>query len=412
MTEIDPREFAEARRVLAPIIRRTALFETRTFGRWIGGQIFLKPENQQRTGSFKIRGAAYMLSRLGARERAAGVVAASAGNHAQGVAVAAQELGVPATIVMPETAPVAKVAATKGYGARVVLHGSGYAEAAECAAQLAATEGLTPVPAFDHPAVIAGQGTIGLEILDELPDVDTIVCSVGGGGLIAGIACAVKARRPVVRVIGVQAAAAPAALMAWRMGTVQAVPPLTTIADGIAVARPGQITMPLIRAHVDDMVAVDDQAISQAIVLLLERCKLVVEGAGAAPLAALLSGLVPRLRGQTAVVLSGGNIDLNLIDRIVQQGLMAAGRYMLIRTRLTDRPGQLHQLLSVIAETRANVVDIVHRRASPGLPVTEAEIDLVLEVRDLEHTAQVRQHLAGAGYVLQRTDEAASPLAP
>src|SRR5205823_10226222 len=295
-------------------------------------------------GSFKVRGAIYKLSRLPEQEYSRGVIAASAGNHAQGLAIAASQLLIPCTIVMPETAPLAKVTATQGYGANVVLHGFNYDDAYQHCLELQAQSGATFVHAFDDPDVIAGQGTLGLEMLSDLPDADALIVPIGGGGLIAGIAIAARALRPDITIIGVQAAGAAGCHASLEAGALQTLPTITTIADGIAVKRPGVLTFSIIQRLVDDVVLVDDEEIISAVLLLMERSKLLVEGAGAAGVAALLSGVI-KLKGKKVLVpLTGGNIDINLVSRFIEHGLAAAGRYFVIHTLLTDRPGELMRL--------------------------------------------------------------------
>ncbi|HET8630124.1 MAG TPA: threonine ammonia-lyase [Thermomicrobiales bacterium] len=384
---------------LAGKVRRTPCESSRTFSRLCGGEVWFKYENLQRTGAYKLRGALNRVLTLPEEARRRGVIAASAGNHAQGVAVAAALAGVPATVVMPRTAPLAKVAATREYGARVVLHGDIFDDAQEEALRLVRAEGLTYVHPFDDPAIMAGQGTVALEILDDLPNAGTLVIPIGGGGLIAGMAATAKQLRPEIRVIGVQAKGANSTFLAYHDRYTGPLPAVNTIADGLATRAPGRLTLPLIRRYVDDVVEVDDTALTEAVVLLLERAKTIVEPAGAAALAALLSGAATPERWPTCVLLSGGNVDLNLIDRIVQRGLSAAGRHLRLRTRLPDRPGALQRLATVLAEGSANIVEVVHHRLGATLPVNEAELELTLEVRDQEHGRAVLAALERAGYV-------------
>ncbi len=341
--------------VVRPHVYHTPLLPSRTFSRLTGAQVFLKAENLQRSGAYKIRGATNKLARLSAEERARGVIAASAGNHAQGVAMAASALGVRCTIVMPTGAPLAKVTATQGYGATVVLHGATYDDAYAYARELQAREGAVYIAAFDDPDIIAGQGTLGLEILADLPDVEAIVVGIGGGGLISGIATAIKGLKPDVRIIGVQASGAAsmrAALDAQRLVTL---PAIHTIADGIATRRAGELTFAIVRELVDEVVIVEDDEIIRTVLLLLERCKLLVEGAGAVGVAALLSGRLDLVGRRTVAVLSGGNIDMNMVGRFIQHGLAAQGRYLVLHTLLADRPGELLRLLSLVAEQGVNV---------------------------------------------------------
>jgi threonine dehydratase len=389
-------EAAAAR--LRGVVNPTPLLHSRYWSEVAGADVWLKAECLQRTGSFKIRGAANMIALLSAEERARGVIAASAGNHAQGVAIAAREAGIRATVVMPETASLAKVEATRGYGAEVVQKGTSFAEAAEEMRLLAESRGLTVIPAFDDPRVIAGQGTLGRELLEQIPDPDAVLVPVGGGGLAAGIAVAVKARRPAVRVVGVQAAAAPAGHESFRRGVPCSVAVETTVADGIAVARPGELTLPLLRRYLDDLVLVDEDAITRAMVALLERSKLVVEGAGAVGAAALLAGTVRLPNRKVVVVLSGGNIDMNLLGRIVEHGLAHSGRYLVLRVALDDRPGQLAAVLAVIARAGANVLDVEHRRTGSQLTFGQVQVEFLLETRNAAHADEVYVALEAAGY--------------
>ncbi|MBI4320596.1 MAG: threonine ammonia-lyase [Chloroflexi bacterium] len=399
---IDLDDIRAAGVLLAGVAERTPLIQSSTFSRLTGSDLFLKAENMQRTGSFKIRGAYVRIARLSPQERAKGVIAASAGNHAQGVAVAASVARIPAVVVMPEFASIAKVTATRSYGAEVVLNGRAYDDAYTSARKLQKERGLTFVHPFDDWDVIAGQGTVGLEILEDLPDADAIVVPVGGGGLIAGVAIAAKTLRPDTKVIGVQAAGAPSCYESFKRGHLAHSEKLTTIADGIAIKSCGHLTFPVIKRLVDDIVIVEDDAIVHAIVTLLERCKLLVEAAGAVGLAALLTGKL-KLPGQkVAVVLSGGNIDVNLLARVIEHGLTAAGRYTILRARLRDEPGQLLGLLKIVAEKKANIVDVAHHRFGLPLSVNEAEVELTIETRDPEHSAQILRALLEAGYEVTR----------
>lgn len=387
----------DAARVLAPLASRTPMEHSRYLQSITGAPVHLKCENLQRTGSYKIRGASYRLSRLTPEERARGVVAASAGNHAQGVAFAARQLGIAATIFMPMGVALPKLAATRDYGADVQLVGDVVDESLAAAARFAEATGAVFIPPFDHPDVIAGQGTVGLEILEDVPDVQTIVVPVGGGGLISGIASAVKQLAPHVRVIGVQvanAAAFPASLQAGEVRTVQTKP---TIADGIAVGTPGRITFQIVRDLVDDVVTVTDDETASALLVLLERAKLVVEPAGAVGVAALLSGVVPD-PGVTVAVLSGGNIDPLTMERVISRGLVTSDRYMTLRIGLPDRPGQLAVIAALIAEANANVVEVLHTRHGSGTQISEVQIDISVETRGKPHQAAVMARLEEAGY--------------
>ena len=394
----------EAHKLLKSYLHHTPLTASRTLHDITGAEIYLKAENMQRSGSFKVRGASYKLSRLTQDEYRCGVIAASAGNHAQGVAIAAAQYKIPCTIVMPETAPLVKVMATQGYGANVVLHGFNYDDAYQHCLELQEETGATFVHAFDDPDVIAGQGTLGLEMLSDLPDADVIVVPIGGGGLIAGIAVAARALRPNITIIGVQAAGASSCRTSLDAGELCTLPTITTIADGIAVKRPGELTFSLIQRLVDDVIVVNDEEIIAAVLLLMERNKLLVEGAGAAGVAAILSGTI-ELKGKKVLVpLTGGNIDINLVGRFIEHGLAAAGRYFVIHTRLTDRPGELMRLLNIIAEMRINVIDVRHQRISSRLPIMQREETLTLETRDRAQCEQLLQHLREAGYMVEEAE--------
>ena len=394
-------DFEDAAATLAGVIARTPFDRSQHLSDVLGVPVHLKLENLQRTGSFKIRGAAYRLSRLTAEERARGVVAASAGNHAQGVASAAKALGIHATIFMPLGVPVPKLLATRGYGADVVLEGLTVETPLRLAAEFAERTGAIFIHPFDHPDVIAGQGTLGLEILDEIPDVDTIVVGIGGGGLVAGIAAAAKARAAVtgheVHIIGVQAensAAYPSSLAAGRPLEVETRP---TIADGIAVARPGDLPFEIISELVDEVVTVSEDDIARALLVLLERAKQVVEPAGAVGVAAILAGKITA-NGPTVTVLSGGNIDPLLLQRVVSHGLAASGRYMTLRIPLPDRPGQLARVSELLAQAGANVIEVLHTRHGQGLQISEVILQLSVETRGEEHRAHVIAVLNEAGY--------------
>ncbi len=393
----DIRRAAEALRGVA---HRTPAHRSQTFSDWAGFDVYLKHENQQRTGSFKIRGAYTKLQTLTPEQRTAGVIAPSAGNHAQAVAFAARLAGVPATVFMPGAASLAKVGATEGYGARVQLVGDSVDDAVAAAQAAASRTGATLVHPFDDAAVITGQGTVGLEILEDVPDVDTVVVPLGGGGLLSGIASAIKAQHPQVRVVGVQAAGCAPYVSSLGKGEIEPVHQTTTIADGIAVKRPGELTFSLIRDLVDDVVTVTDAEIGQAIVHLLERSKAVVEGAGAVALAAVLAG---RVTGRNVVaVLSGGNIDTPLLMQVIRFGLTNQGRYLVIRTRLIDRPGQLMELLRVISDAHVNILVVSHHRESVEVAVAETGIELILETRDEAHAEQIVALVRSHGYPVTR----------
>ncbi len=362
----------------------TPVYGSETFSRRTGRPVTLKAENLQRTGSFKIRGAVNKLSTLGDEERAAGVVAASAGNHGQAVAWAARELGIKATIFMPQDAPMAKVEATKNYGAEAVLAGAGFDDALERAQAFVAESGATFVHAFEDERIIAGQGTIGMELAEQLPDVETFVLPVGGGGLAAGIAIALRELRPGVRIVGVQAG---------KSGY--------TIADGIAVKHPGELTMGILKERLDDLVHVEDEETSEAIVLLLERAKLVVEGAGAVSVAALLSGKIGGSR-DVCCLLSGGNIDPTLLISVMRHGLTQAGRYLVIRSRVADRPGELIKLLELVARERGNVVSVEHHREGMSIHVGETEVELTVTTRDEAHCRGLTEAMEAGGFPVER----------
>jgi threonine dehydratase len=374
-----------ARGRIADLARVTPVYGSDTLSRLTGRKVWLKAENLQRTGAFKIRGAVNKLATLGPAERSAGVVAASAGNHGQAVAWAARELGIRATVYMPQDAPMAKVDATHNYGAETVLAGSGFDEALVEAVAHTERTGATFVHAFEDVAVIAGQGTIGLELVDELPEVGTFVLPVGGGGLAAGIATVLRSRRPGVRIVGVQAGK-----------TVRG-----TIADGIAVKHPGELTMSILDDLLDDLVHVEDEEIAESITLLLERAKLVVEGAGAASVAATLAGRVGG-DGDVCALLSGGNIDPTLLISVMRHGLTAAGRYLVMRTRVPDRPGELVRLLELVAAERGNVVSIEHHREGAGVHVAETGVELTIVTRNEEHCAHICDVLEERGYPVER----------
>jgi threonine dehydratase len=383
-----------ARERLAGVARETPVYPSETLSRLTGRRVLLKAENLQRTGSFKIRGAYNTIAQLTEEERVAGVVTASAGNHGQAVAWAAREAGIAATIFVPEGAPMAKVEAARSYGAAVERAGEGFDEATEAAQAHVARSGATFVHAFEDPRVVAGQGTLGLELAEQLPSGPAlVVIPVGGGGLAAGIALALHELRPEARLVGVQAAAC--APFTGRE------PAGTTIADGIAVKRPGELTQPILRELLDDIVVVDDDEISQAIVLLLERSKLVAEGAGAAPVAALLAGRVGG-EGPACAVLAGGNIDATTLVSVVRYGLTASGRYLVIKILIPDRPGQLARIVGVIAEKGANVIAIAHHREGRNIGVLETEAELTLETRDEEHSQTVIHGLVAEGFTVER----------
>jgi threonine dehydratase len=376
-------DIESARARLSGVARETPLYPTETFSRLSGRQIFLKAENLQRTGSFKIRGAYNTIASLGETERRAGVVAASAGNHGQAVAWAAREAGIPATIFMPQDAPMAKVEATRSYGGATELHGGDFEEAVAAAQAHAVATGATLVHAFEDERVIAGQGTIGLELAEQAPDAETVVVPIGGGGLCAGIALALKARRPGVTVVGVICQ------------------PGFTIADGIAVKHPGVLPASILDDLLDHTVQVSDDEISEALVLCVERTKFLVEGAGAVGLAALLAGRIPG-SGSVAVVLSGGTIDATTLISVLRHGLTQAGRFLAIRLLIPDRPGELRDVLDLIASARGNVVSVDHHREGRTTSALQTEIELVVSTRDESHCRELLESIRAAGHTVER----------
>ncbi len=393
---------------LRGVVRCTALEPCRVLAERLGSPVLLKYENRQRTGSFKLRGAYTRMVRLSAEERDRGVVAASAGNHAQGVALAAGLLGIRATVFMPVGAPLPKIAATRGYGGHVEMVGASVTEALAAAAEHARRTGAVLVHPFDHPDVIAGQGSLALELLDQCPELapggsspgsGTVLVAVGGGGLAAGIAVVMSALAPQVHLVGVQAEGAASFPASLAAGAPTTLTDLATMADGIAVARPGEHTFPIVREHVDEVVTVTEEQISRALLLLLERAKTVVEPAGAVGVAALLDeGVAARLRPPVVAVLSGGNIDPLLLLRVIGHGMAAAGRYLQLRLRLPDRPGSLAALLGRLAEGQANVLEVEHVRSGPRTAIGEAEVEVRLETRGQEHAQDLVAMLTEAGY--------------
>jgi threonine dehydratase len=391
-------EVAEAN--VSVIIKETPLLPSSYLSELTGGQVYLKAENLQRTGAYKVRGAYNRMSKLSAQERKRGVVAASAGNHAQGVALAASKLGIKATIFMPIGASLPKVQATKGYGAEVVLVGASFAECLKAAQEFSAKKNAVFIPPFDHIDVVIGQGTVGLEIMKELPDVDNIVVAIGGGGLAAGVAVAAKlaakANGRKVKVYGVQSEHAAPYVVSLKKGKLTEIQTTPTIADGIAVSKPGRVPFELIKKNIDKVVTVSENQIAEAILVLLERAKQVVEPAGAVGIAAILSEKL-KLKGKTVVILSGGNIDPLLLQRVIRHGLAAAERYNTISVMLPDRPGQLALTAAVIAKANANVVEVLHTRHGLGLKISEVELNLSVETSGHAHTLEVLKALEDAG---------------
>ena len=393
------QDVVAARRRIAPSVVETPCAPSEAFGEMFGGRAWFKFENLQRTGSFKERGALNRILLMGEDERVRGVIAASAGNHAQGVAYHAGRLGIDAAIVMPERTPLIKVSNTERYGARVVLHGQSYDDAYREALRLRDETRMVLVHPFDDHGVIAGQGTVGLELLEQCPGMDVVVVPVGGGGLISGIALAIKQQRPEVRIVGVEADVLPAARRSRDAGELVTISAAETIADGIAVRRIGEHTFALIEQYVDELVTVSEEEIASAVLLLLEREKTVVEPACATTLAAVLAGRIPDLAGrQVVMVLSGGNIDVNLLSRIIDRGLVNDGRLADLDVRVRDRPGALAALTAMVAEHGANILRLDHRRGAQGVWLTEAEVALTLEMRGHDHIRQLVDALQRAGY--------------
>ncbi|HXX01648.1 MAG TPA: threonine ammonia-lyase [Candidatus Acidoferrales bacterium] len=383
-------------------IRVSPCTHSETFSNLTGNSIFLKLDNQQRTGAFKERGALNKLLTLSQEERKRGVIAASAGNHAQGVAYHAGRHSIRARIFMPLPTPLTKVSSTRAYGAEVILEGANYDEAYEKAVENGARDHLTLIHAFDDEAVIAGQGTLGLEILEQQPDIEAIVVPIGGGGLIGGIACAAKEMNPAVKVYGVQPARIPSMKAAIAAGKPVALRSATTIADGIAVRRAGERTFPLVQKYVDEIATVEEEEIANAILLLLEREKTLAEGAGAAALAAVLNRKLPLAGQRVAVLVCGGNIDVTLLARIIERGLVKDGRLVRLRVHLPDYPGALHRLTGILADHRANIVETAYDRAYHGVNLGDTAIDITMETRGPDHIAELLSALLSAGYTHER----------
>lgn len=392
---VDLASIERAAAIVAPSIRPTPAWPSPILEQLAGVPVLLKCEQLQRTGSFKVRGALNFVANL-PPGHIGGLIAASAGNHAQGIAYAASLRGIPVTVVMPAFAPLAKVNAARGYGATVVLHGLSLEDARDHALGLAEERGLVYVPPFDNDHIIAGQGTLGLDLLAQAPGLAEVIVPAGGGGLLAGVATAIKEANPAIRVIGAQAAAMDGVARSFAGGSIVQVPARRTIADGVAVAGPSERTFALIRRYVDEVVTVPEEAIAHALVLLVERSKMVVEGAGALGVAALQSG-VYRPRGPVAVVLSGGNIDINLMGSIIRRGLADAGRYQQLSVQVSDTPGELAAITAAIASEGGNILEVEHNREAPHLPVGVAILDLVLEVDGPEHFARVLSALSSSG---------------
>lgn len=388
----------EAREVLKNVVYKTGLVHNTTLSEMSGNSVYLKMENLQKTGSFKIRGAYNKIAHLTEEEKKRGVIASSAGNHAQGVALGATSYGIKSTIVMPKHAPLSKVSATKKYGAQVVLHGNVYDEAYAMAKKIQEETGATFIHPFNDPYVIAGQGTIGLEILEDLPDTDVIVVPIGGGGLISGVALAAKSVKPEIKIIGVQTKNMPSMAVSISKNEVTTVEGMPTIADGIAVKTPGDLTFDMVQKYVDDIVTVDEDEIANAILILLERAKVVTEGAGAVSVAAILNRLTHVKNKKVVAVVSGGNIDVNILSRVIDKGLVKSGRKIFLDTFIPDRPGTLWRLLNLIADTGANVLSVTHARSTKEVPIGFAKVELELETADEEHVQRLKDVLIRHNY--------------
>lgn len=398
--KISMHDIETARRALKNIIHHTPLIPSRTLSMKTGGPVYLKAENLQRTGSFKIRGAYYRLQALSEEEKRRGVVTASAGNHAQGVAWAARELGIHARVVMPKGASIAKIEATRGYGAEVILAGAEYDEAAELAQKLSAEDGSVYIHAFDDPYVVAGQGTLALEVIQDLPQLDYILVPIGGGGLLSGVGFALKSLNPRIRVIGVEAKGTHSMTASLERGEPVNLSKVQSIADGLAVKQPSELTFNLTKQVADEVVVVEEDAVAHAILFLLERARLVVEGSGAVGVAALLNEQV-KVTGTGVIVLSGGNIDMNIIARIIERGLVTAGRFLRLYVQLPDRPGSLQKLLHDIAQLGANILSVEHDRLQAETPFGTVKIGLVLETRNEEHAELITASLRSTGHLLE-----------
>lgn len=391
----------EAASRLKGIITRTPVIHSSTLSKLFGFEVWLKTENLQKTGSFKVRGAFNRIAALSHSEKAKGVVAASSGNHAQGVAWASCLLGVRSLVIMPESTPIVKFVATKGYGAEVLFHGTNFYEAYRFAIGYADERGLSFIPPYEDDLVIAGQGTIGLEILEDLPDVDTVVVPIGGGGLISGIGAAVKQTRPSVTLIGAEAAASNSCMESIKMGRPVEVTERPTIADGIAVKRVGDRTFSLIMRYVDRVVDAGEDSIAGAILQLLERKKLMVEGAGAVAVAAAMEGKIPASTKKAVFVLSGGNIDVTMLDRVIKLGLLREGRILRMATVIRDIPGSLAALTALIAGLKANILQVNHQREAVDVPVDSIRLEIILEVEGREHCEKIVSALKERGYHLE-----------
>lgn len=399
--EVTLETIKKAKETIQNSIKRTPLVECPTLEKELGGKVFFKLENLQKTGSFKIRGALNRIANLTDDEKKRGVIASSAGNHAQGIALGATAQGIKSTIVMPETAPIAKVAATKGYGAEVVLCGSVYDDAFAKACEIQKTTGAVFLHPFDDEYVIAGQGTIGLEILEDSPDIDTVVVPIGGGGILAGIATAIKSINPKIKVIGVESENAASMTEALKKGECCEVCAKSTIADGIAVRKVGCKTLELVKKYVDEVVTVSEAEIADAILFLMEKSKVVAEGAGATPLAAILAGKVNCKGKKTCAVVSGGNIDINLIERVLNRALINKGRRYQFKVKIQDKFGEVEKLLGLLTSCRANILHITQSMYNGDLGITMQEVTLVIECSDMEHRDEVIKKIKEAGYEMK-----------
>ncbi len=398
---ISLKDVKEARERIGKFVHKTPIDSSKTLSLLSGCDIYLKLENLQKTGSYKVRGAFNKVLKLKERGIKNGVIAASAGNHAQGVAYAASKSRLPSVIVMPETAPISKISATKSYGAEVVLWGEDFDSSYSKAIEISKERDLTFIHAFDDPDVIAGQGTIALEIIESLDDLDLIIAPIGGGGLISGISLAIKETKPNTRVIGVQAEGAASMYLSVKEGKPIKIERVNTIADGIAVRKPGEITFNIIQKYVDDIVLVSDEEIASAILFLMERAKLIAEAAGAVGVAAAISGKIPLKGAKTLIVISGGNIDVNMMARLIERGLIKTGRLLKFSTALPDRPGALAGLLNIVAKERGNVISISHDRINLRVRPAEAEVSITIETSGEEHIRKILKSLKDSGYKIK-----------